>query len=83
MADSHNSTDATTASATPVRTKTKATVLKLKMGAVKRELVTLQSKIESFKAMEKAHAGIVSKHGSLTNDLVKIKADLIKEMGLD
>ena len=66
----------------PQRKKSTETVLKLSMNQIKRDLAKLKDEVEAFEAMEKKQPTIKAEQEKLQEKLDKVKADLIKELGL-
>ena len=67
----------------PVRKKSPETALKQEMAKIKRELVSIDKTLDSFKEMKKEVDGAEARKTELNTRLEKIKADLRKTLGLD
>lgn len=72
--------------ATPVpavRTKSQETILKQAMRDIKKDLATIDKDIAEFEAMEKSIAAVRKSREAKTEEFEKVKAKLIKHLGLD
>ena len=67
----------------PVRKKSPETALKQEMAKIKRELVSIDKTLDSFKEMQKEVDGAEARKNELNTRLDVVKADLRKALGLD
>jgi len=65
-----------------LRKKSKESELKLRMRSINRELKGVEKRVAEFETLKKEMAGTDKRKADLTAELTKIKADLIKELGL-
>jgi len=65
------------------RTKSRETVLKLQMRTIQRDLIAVDKTVAQFNELKKAAEGADAKREKLTARLGIVKADLVKELGLD